>query len=144
MTITRLSSHQSRTAFLAPYFISRVPAGFPSPADDYMDKALDLNEHLIKHPAATFYCCVSGQSLEGIGIFDGDLLIVDRSLTPQHGDVVLAALDGELTCKILDLHHRQLLSSNKQYSPIPIGEGSSCEVEGVVINSIRYHRVRSG
>ena len=102
MTITRLSSHQSRTVFLAPYFISRVLAGFPSPADDYMDKALNLNEHLIKHPADTFYCCVSGQSLEGIGIFDGDLLIVDRSLTHQHGDVVLAALDGELTCKILE------------------------------------------
>lgn len=125
---------------LAPCFASRVPAGFPSPADDYMDKALDLNEYLIKNSAATFYCRVSGQSLTGIGIFDGDLLIVDRSLKPQQGSVVLAVIDGELTCKILDLNQQQLLSANKNYPPIPIREGSICEIEGVVINSIRFHR----
>ena len=125
---------------LTPCYASLVPAGFPSPADDYMDKALDLNEHLIKNPAATFYCRVSGQSLTGIGIFDGDLLIVDRSLKPQQGSVILAVVDGELTCKILDLHRQRLLSANRNYPPITIREGSVCEVEGVVINSIRFHR----
>ncbi|MDP7418537.1 MAG: translesion error-prone DNA polymerase V autoproteolytic subunit, partial [Gammaproteobacteria bacterium] len=111
MNAVRLSRHRAGTTFHAPLFISRVPAGFPSPADDYMDNKLDLNEHLIKHPEATFYCRVSGQSMTGAGIFDGDLLIVDRAVNPAHGDVILAALNGELTCKILDRHNRQLLSA---------------------------------
>ncbi|MDP7297232.1 MAG: translesion error-prone DNA polymerase V autoproteolytic subunit [Gammaproteobacteria bacterium] len=125
-------------------FISRVPAGFPSPADDYMDNKLDLNEHLIKHPEATFYCRVSGQSMTGAGIFDGDLLIVDRAVNPAHGDVILAALNGELTCKILDRHNRQLLSASDHYPPLPIGEDADFQIEGVVINSIRSHHVCSG
>ncbi|MGI9305026.1 MAG: LexA family protein [Gammaproteobacteria bacterium] len=109
-----------------------------------IDKSLDLNEHLIKHPAATFYCRVSGNSMTEIGIFDGDLLIVDRAVKPVHGDVILAALDGELTCKVLDMHQRRLLSSNDDYPPIPIRDGSTFEIEGVVIHSIRYHRVCTG
>jgi DNA polymerase V len=143
MNAVRLSRHQARTAFHAPLFISRVPAGFPSPADDYMDKKLDLNEHFIKHPEATFYCRVSGQSMTGAGIFDGDLLIVDRAVNPAHGDVILAALNGELTCKILDMHNRRLLSANDGYPPLPIEEGADFQIEGVVINSIRSHRVCS-
>ena len=144
MQVVRLSRHAvEAAAFHAPLFISQVPAGFPSPADDYMDKQLDLNEHFIKHPAATFYCRVSGQSMTGAGIFDGDLLIVDRAVNPVHGDVVLAALNGELTCKILDMHNRRLLSANEGYPPLPIEEDADFQVEGVVINSIRSHRVCS-
>ncbi|EGG99396.1 Error-prone repair protein UmuD [gamma proteobacterium IMCC2047] len=127
-----------------PYFISQVPAGFPSPADDYMDKKLDLNEHLIQHPSATFYCRVSGSSMTAVGIFDDDLLIVDRALKPRQGDVVLAFVNGGLACKILDIRGKQLLPANDQYPPIPIREGTDFEVEGVVINSIRFHRVRTG
>ncbi len=144
MPVMQLSRHAlAAAAFHAPLFISQVPAGFPSPADDYMDKRLDLNEHFIKHPAATFYCRVSGQSMTGAGIFDGDLLIVDRAVNPVHGDVVLAALNGELTCKILDMHNRKLLSANEGYPPLPIEEDDDFQVEGVVINSIRSHRVCS-
>jgi len=144
MQVVRLSRHAvEAAAFHAPLFISQVPAGFPSPADDYMDKRLDLNEHFIKHPAATIYCRVSGQSMTGVGIFDGDLLIVDRAVHPVHGDVVLAALNGELTCKILDMHKRQLLSANEGYPPLPIEEEADFQIEGVVINSIRSHRVCS-
>jgi len=144
MQVVRLSRHEAgAAAFHAPFFRSQVPAGFPSPADDYMDKRLDLNEHFIKHPAATFYCRVSGQSMTGAGIFDGDLLIVDRAVRPVHGDVILAALNGELTCKILDMHNRRLLSANDGYPPLPIEEGADFQIEGVVINSIRSHRVCS-
>lgn len=142
--ITLVSYHETVATLSAPYYISRVPAGFPSPADDYMDKRLDLNEYLIKHPAATFYCRVSGKSMIEAGIHDGDLLIVDRAVTPAHGDVVLAAIDGELTCKILDEQNQLLRPANAGFQPIPIKEGSECLIEGVVIHSIRFHRARFG
>jgi len=138
--MSRFIAHRTTLDFHAPLFSTRVQAGFPSPADDYLEGSLDLNEHLIQHPAATFYCRVCGDSMTGVGIFDGDLLIVDRALTPRNGDVVLAALDGELTCKILDSKGRQLLAANKRYAPIVIPEGSHFEVEGVVISSVRRHR----
>jgi len=144
MNAIPLSRHQAGDLLLAPYYIAKVAAGFPSPADDYMDRTLDLNEHLIKHPAATFYCRVSGDSMTGVGIFDGDLLVVDRSLKPVQGDVVLASLDGEMTCKILDIHRKRLLAANEKYLPIAIREGSDFSIEGVVIHCIRFFRVRPG
>ncbi len=144
MTVTTVSRREVGTQLAAPCFLSRVRAGFPSPADDYMDRKLDLNDYLIKHPAATFYCWTEGESMEGAGIFDGDLLIVDRAERPVHGDVVIASLDGELTCKILDMHHQSLRSAHANYPPIPIREGADFEVEGVVINAVRFFRVRPG
>ncbi|MCP4261235.1 MAG: translesion error-prone DNA polymerase V autoproteolytic subunit [Ketobacter sp.] len=123
-----------------PFYLSRVPAGFPSPADDYLDRNLDLTELLIQHPAATFFCRVTGDSMKDAGIFDGDILIVDRAIQAVQGDVVVAAIAGELTCKFLDIRHRRLLPANKTYKPIPIAENGELEIEGVVIHSIRYHR----
>ena len=122
-----------------PLFIHAVPAGFPSPADDYLERSLDLNSYLIRHPAATYLARAKGNSMRGRGIFDGDLLIVDRSLEPQHNQIVIAALDGQLTCKILDKQQQCLRAANKDYSPIPIGEFSELIIEGVVIHSIRHH-----
>lgn len=119
-----------------------VPAGFPSPADDYLHNALDLNEHLIKRPSATYFVRVQGDSMTGVGIYDGDLLIVDRSLMPNHGAIVIAALNGELTCKALDRHRRQLVAANPEYPPISV-DNMELVIEGVVIASIRYHHVRS-
>jgi DNA polymerase V len=78
--------------------------------------------------------------MQGLGIFDGDLLIVDRAIEPAHGDVVLAALDGELTCKVLDMRKKRLLSSNKKYAPIPISDENSLLIEGVVTYSINQHK----
>ncbi|HEY8386186.1 MAG TPA: translesion error-prone DNA polymerase V autoproteolytic subunit [Porticoccaceae bacterium] len=130
----------TRSVSARPCFLSRVQAGFPSPADDYLDGALDLNHLLIQHPNATFYCRVSGDSMTGAGIFDGDYLIVDRSLRPSHGDVVVAVLDGEMTCKILDMRQQRLLAANRNFPPIPIREGSDFLIEGVVTSSIRRHR----
>lgn len=122
-----------------PLFTHSVPAGFPSPADDYMERSLDLNTHLIKHPAATYLARARGNSMEGCGIYDGDLLIVDRSLEPQQGHIIIAALDGQLTCKILDKNNQRLLPANKNHSPIAIGEFSDLVIEGVVVHSIRHH-----
>ncbi|MCY4051565.1 MAG: translesion error-prone DNA polymerase V autoproteolytic subunit [Gammaproteobacteria bacterium] len=135
-----LGTHSSETSLKIPYYLDSVQAGFPSPADDYMDKKLDLNEHLIAHPAATFYCRVSGSSMQSAGIFDGDLLIVDRSLEPEHMNIVVAIVDGEMTCKIIDTHKCCLLAANDAYPAIPIDNDTSMIIEGVVIHSIRSHR----
>lgn len=124
-----------------PFFSYRVRAGFPSPADDYLDHALDLHKHLITHPSATYYVRAQGDSMINFGIFDGDLLVVDRALQPVHGDIVVAALNGELACKVLDLNNRQLLSGNDLFPPIPLTEDCDLIIEGVISASIRYHRV---
>jgi len=123
-----------------PLFCSGVSAGFPSPADDFIEAPLDLNEHLIKHPSATFYARAQGDSMTGLGIFSGDLLVVDRAVQPQHGDVVIAAIDGELTCKIRDLREQMLRSGNVKFPFIKLHDDVDMVVEGVVIHSIRYHR----
>ncbi|WP_444893457.1 LexA family protein [Microbulbifer sp. TRSA001] len=125
---------------LSPLYASGVSCGFPSPADDHKEAALSLDQHLITSPAATFLARANGDSMRDLGIFDRDLLVVDRSLTPVHGDVVVVALDGQLTCKVLDRQKGQLLSANDKYTPIPIWEGQELIVEGVVKASVRYHR----
>lgn len=123
-----------------PLFSHSVRAGFPSPADDYLEQALDLNEHVIQHPAATYYVRAQGESMMRVGIHNGDLLVVDRALEAVHGDIVIAALNGELTCKILDLKRRRLLSGNDLFPPIELGEDAELVIEGVITHSIRYHR----
>lgn len=124
-----------------PLYLSTVEAGFPSPAEDYVEGSLDLNEYLIKHPAATFFVRVSGDSMINAGIFPGDILIVDRSLEPVDKKIVIAVLDGELTVK--RLRYRAGIPSlepeNDNYSPIRISEEMSFEIWGVVTNVI--HKV---
>ncbi|WP_411725821.1 LexA family protein [Methyloglobulus sp.] len=124
-----------------PLFSSSVAAGFASPADDHLEAELDLNEHLIAHPSETFFVRAKGDSMQQAGIFDKDLLIVDRSLTPKHNDIVIAAVAGELTVKRLCVKHGKpwLLPANPDYQPIPIKEGSELYVWGVVVHAI--HRV---
>lgn len=122
-----------------PLYSFGVAAGFPSPADDYVERSLDLNEYLIKKPAATYFARAQGNSMVKLGIFDQDLLVVDRSATPQHGQVVVVALNGELVCKVLDLHRGRLLSANPDYPPIQITAEMDTLCEGVVTHSIRHH-----
>jgi DNA polymerase V len=122
-----------------PLYGCRVRTGFPSPADDFIDRALDLNEFLIKKPSATFFAWAEGDSLRDIGITQGDLLIIDRSLEHAHGAVVVAAIDGELTCKILDKRRMLLLAANNQYPPINIADKDELVIEGVVTYSIKNH-----
>ena len=121
-----------------PLFSARVPAGFPSPADDYIDRALDLNEHLIRHPAATFFVRVSGDSMVGAGIHPGDILVVDRAEEPSHGKIIIAALNGELTVKRLSRHHDRicLTPENPAYAPIEVTPEMQFEVWGVVVHVI--------
>lgn len=126
------------TPYKLPVFIGRLPAGFPSPADDYIEGKLDLNRHLIKHPAATFFVRVTGDSMVEAGIHSGDILIVDRSLEATDGNVIVAALDGELTVKRLYQRAQtiRLLPENKNYQPIDIHPQQSFEIWGVVTNVI--------
>ncbi len=130
----------SSPAVLPPLYSATVRAGFPSPADDFVETPLDIREYLIKHPSATFFARAEGDSMTGFGIFSGDLLIVDRALQPQHGDVVIAAIDGELTCKMLDLHEQLLRAGNSRYPPIQLHDNAELLIEGVVAHSVRHHR----
>ena len=121
-----------------PLFAHPVQAGFPSPADDYVCDALDLNEHLISHREATFFLRAKGHSMTGAGIQDGDLLVVDRSLNPVHRAIVIAVIDGEFTVK--RLYKRagkiRLLAENPDYSPIELKDGQELQVWGVVTSVI--------
>lgn len=117
---------------LLPLYGSTVPAGFPSPADDYIADWLDLNAHLVKHPAATFFARASGTSMVEAGINDKALLVVDRSLKPKQGDVVIAAVNGELTCKILDKRRKQLRAAGAGHAPVPLDGELDVIVHGVV------------
>ena len=118
---------------ISPLFES-VSAGFPSPATDYMENKLDLNEHLIKHPAATFIVKANGISMIEAGISSGDLLIVDRSISPRNDYIVIASILGELTVKKLQKKNKSffLMSANKSYPSIEVKEEMECFIWGVV------------
>jgi DNA polymerase V len=121
-----------------PLFIGKVPAGFPSPADDYVEKTLDLNELCVKQPAATFFVRVEGESMLGAGIHPNDILVVDRSVEPVPGKIVICALNGELTVKRLERDNEQwkLKAENPNYPDIVLHEEIDMVVWGVVTNVI--------
>lgn len=122
-----------------PLMSSSVTCGFPSPADDYLDRALDFNELLIENPAATFAVRIAGESMTGAGIYPNDIAIVDRSRTPQDGCVILALVDGEFTVKRYRRRGARvwLQAENAAFSDITISEGIAFEVWGVVRHAIR-------
>lgn len=121
-----------------------VSAGFPSPAVDFAEGRIDLSDVLVPHPSASFTLRVSGHSMTGAGIHDGDLAIVDRSLTARHDDVVVAALDGELVCKrLVTRGGRRLLApdcDDRAYTAIDVTEHPGFAIWGVVTSTIRFHR----
>ena len=127
---------------LIPMVQSLLPAGFPSPADDFAVKRHDLNELLITHPAATFMWRVSGQSMIEAGIFDGDVLVVNRALTPAHKDIVVAQVDGDFTVKYLykRADRVKLVPANPTYPVITFREGQQLIVVGVVTATIKRFR----
>ena len=138
MTVEILGQVSSCSAILLPLFSNKVSAGFPSPAHDYVEKTLDLNELCIKHPAATFFVKVSGDSMTGAGIYDKDILIVDRSLTAKHGDFVVASINREFTVKELCLRPSiQLIPHNPAFETIVIKDTDEFELFGVVTNIVR-------
>lgn len=128
------------TEYHQTLFEAVVPAGFPSPAADYEEGTLDLNKYLIKHPAATFFVRVAGDSMIGAGIHCGDLLIVDRSLEPKDKSVVIAAINGELTVKRIRMRKKKIIlePENENYSAQQITEDTEFEVWGVVTSVIHH------
>ncbi|MCF2856993.1 translesion error-prone DNA polymerase V autoproteolytic subunit [Pseudoalteromonas sp. SMS1] len=117
--------------------------GFESPAAEYRELGLSLDQLLVQHPNATFIGLASGDSMQGVGIFDGDLLVVDRAVQPQQNDVIVANYNNEFVCKLLDVENRLLRSASPIYSPVRISDDDNFQLEGVVIGSVRMHRSNS-
>lgn len=124
--------------FVLPYIDGSVPAGFPSPAEDYVEVPLDLNDFLIQNKAATFLMRVDGDSMKDAGILHGDLLVVDRAATPGAGSVVVVAVNGEYTVKRLRIAGQSvwLDPANTRYKPIEVASGEELHVFGVVRHAI--------
>jgi len=137
--VSVLASAQVADALPLPLYASRPAAGFPAPGDDMVEKALDLNELLIERPHSTFFIRVEGDSMEGVGIFSGDILVVDRAITPRDGSIVVAAVYGELVVKRLRVSARgtRLVSENTAYAPIELADNDQVFVWGVVTGSVR-------
>jgi len=123
---------------------SSVSAGFPSPAADYMEKGLDLNELLVDNPVSTFFVRVEGESMTGAGIYPGDILVVDRAQEPVAGSIVIAALDGEMTVKRLRLNNGRvfLVPENPEFDIIPVRREQDLNIWGVVTACVHSLRGR--
>ncbi len=121
-----------------PLYESLVPAGFPSPADDYIDLKFDVNHYLVRKPCATYFAKISGDSMTGAGIFDGDIIVVDRSLQPSDGKIVVVALDGEFTVKRIRYKGSEVIlyPENDKYQPIKI-DRQQFDCWGVVTGMVR-------
>ncbi|KZN28409.1 DNA polymerase V [Pseudoalteromonas luteoviolacea S2607] len=117
--------------------------GFESPAAEYRELGLSLDQLLVQHPNATFIGLASGDSMQGVGIFDGDLLVVDRAVQPQQNDVIVANFNNEFVCKLLDVENRLLRSASPICSSVRISDCDNFQLEGVVIGSVRMHRSNS-
>lgn len=143
MRVTYLGSAESAVFSNArrlqiPLYVESVSAGFPSPAQDFVERSLDLNELCIQHPNATFFVRAQGDSMVEAGIHSGDVLVVDRSLSAKHGDIVIASIHGELTVKELQLTPETILRPhNKAYPVIPISADSELEIFGIVTGVVR-------
>lgn len=138
MKVVSIHPTHSQKKEKLPLFIANISAGFPSPAEDYIDKKIDLNEALIAHPAATFFVRVQGDSMKDAGILSEDLLVVDRSLTVKNGQIIVAVVDGEFTVKRIKRIKKKLflLPENKTYKPLEIVEGMEFKVWGIVTYAI--------
>jgi len=125
-----------------PLFSDAVAAGFPSPATDYCEQKLDLNDLCIKNPSATYFVRATGDSMIEAGIFPGDVLVVDRSISASHGDIVIVSVNGELTVKMLETKPKmRLVPMNCLLAPIDVPEDADLEVFGVattVVHSLRH------
>ncbi|WP_194767016.1 LexA family protein [Tamlana sp. I1] len=123
-----------------PFVDSGISAGFPSPADDFLDINIDLNKHLIKNPSTTFYGKVKGNSMIDAGIHDGDLLIIDKSLEPRDNKIAICFVDGEFTVKRIKIEKEiiWLIAENKDYPPIKVTKDNDFIIWGIVINVIKY------
>ena len=133
---------KKRTSLRLPLVSASVEAGFPSPADDHMERGIDLNEELIRNPAATFLVRVMGESMRDAGIHAGDVLIVDKSLTPTDRKIVVAMIDGNFTVKRFRKTNGRIFleAANSSFEPIEVTEGQELTIFGVV--SYIIHQAR--
>jgi len=122
-----------------PYVDVGISAGFPSPADDFIELTIDLNKLLIKHKDSTFFAKVKGHSMKDAGIFDGDLLVIDKSLSPEDGKIAICQIDGEFTVKRIKIEKDivWLLAENEDYKPIKVTEENELMIWGIVVHSIK-------
>lgn len=122
-----------------PFADEGIKAGFPSPAQDFMDLAIDLNKELVKHPSATFYGRVRGDSMIDAGVSDGDILIIDKSLNPRDGDMAVCFIDGEFTLKYMRIERKVvwLIPANDTYPSIKVTEENDFLIWGVVTYCIK-------
>jgi|TARA_B110000459_G_C16451000_1_gene420713 DNA polymerase V len=123
-----------------PLYDNGISAGFPSPADDFLDTSIDLNKELIKNKSTTFFARVKGSSMVGAGIDDGDLLIIDKSIKPKSNDIAVCFIDGDFTVKRIDITKDiiWLVAENKKYKPIKVTSDNDFTIWGIVINVIKY------
>ena len=124
--------------------LPEIKAGFPSPAQDYVENGIDLNRELVKNPSSTFFGRARGNSMEGAGIFDGDLLIIDKSLEPREGAIAVCFIDGEFTLKRIhfEKHNGQVTAiwlqpENEQFTPIKVTQDNQFIIWGIVVYSVR-------
>lgn len=133
---------------LLPFADEGIRAGFPNPAQDYMEMALDLNKELIRNPASTFLGRVRGESMKDEGILDGDILVIDKSLDLEDGDLAVCFIDGEFTLKRVELDREErivwLVPSNTEYSKIKVTEDNQFLVWGIVVYTIKKNRRKRG
>lgn len=144
MNKINLEIHQTdlRLELSLPYADGGIKAGFPSPAQDYMEAAIDLNKELIKHPASTFYGRVKGDSMIDANVHDGDILVIDKSLEPQNGDMAVCFIDGEFTIKYIKLEKDViwLQPANEKYAPIKVTIDNDFLIWGIVTYCIQNVR----
>lgn len=139
--VSEIKQYAATRGFKLPLYAGRVQAGMPTATDDYSDEHMDLNSYLVKRPASTFLVRASGDSMIDANIRDGDLLVVDRSMKPANGKIVIAAVDGALTVKFLITKQGKpfLMPANAEYPPIPVDEENGVVVWGVVTSSVHEH-----
>lgn len=140
----KISATTNTSELQVQYSDSGIRAGFPSPAQDEIASTIDLNQELIKHPAATFYGRVEGDSMIDEGIEEGDILIIDRSLEPINDDLAVCCIDGEFTLKRIRIDHSNiwLIPSNESYPPIIVSNENEFIIWGIVTYTIRKNRRR--
>lgn len=122
-----------------PFVDTGISAGFPSPADDFIELTIDLNKFLVKHKDTTFFARVKGHSMKNAGIYDGDLLVIDKSLAPQDGKIAICQIDGEFTVKRIKIEKEivWLIAENDEYKPIKVTPENELMIWGIVIHSIK-------
>ena len=143
MTVKEVARPQGAlpTETKLPLYASSPSAGFPAPGDDQVERVLDINDLVVQNPASTFFVRVEGDSMIGVGIFSGDVLVIDRSKEAKDGVIVVAAVNGEMVVKRLRIENERsdplLVSENDAYAPIVVSEDEDCTIWGVVVGSVR-------